>query len=176
MLSLSESIQKESQWIEVKSKSVKDSDGFYTDYTLYKSTPEGLWITVFGDKEFYQPDPDYADFSSDSEKEAREFFDNFQGFDDEDDIKESLTEAASESEMIEDSTDPQFIASQISLNIKGEWDAIEGYNKLIPFFENVNDQDAIDMIEEIISDEKHHSMILSELLFKYDGNIPVAED
>jgi len=63
-------------------------------------------------------------------------------------------------------------ASQIALNLKGEWDAIEGYQKLIPFFEMHGDQESIDHIREIISDELNHAEILREIMRKYDGDIP----
>lgn len=68
------------------------------------------------------------------------------------------------------------VASQISLNIKGEFGAIEDYNKLIDFLAMYDDQEGVDQVREIISDEKNHSEVLSKLLMKYDGNIPVAED
>jgi bacterioferritin (cytochrome b1) len=67
-------------------------------------------------------------------------------------------------------------ASQIALNLQGEWDAIEGYDKLIPFFELHGDQESIDHIREIISDELNHAEILRGILSKYDGNIETAED
>ena len=67
-------------------------------------------------------------------------------------------------------------ASQIALNLKGEWDAIEGYQKLIPFFEMHDDQESIDHIREIISDELNHAEILRDIMRKYDGDIETAED
>ena len=63
-------------------------------------------------------------------------------------------------------------ASQIALNLQGEWGAIEGYDKLIPFFELHGDQESIDHIREIISDELNHAEILRGILSKYDGDIP----
>lgn len=66
-------------------------------------------------------------------------------------------------------------ASQIALNLQGEWDAIEGYDKLIPFFELHGDQESINHIREIISDELNHAEILRGILSKYDGNIPTNE-
>ena len=66
-------------------------------------------------------------------------------------------------------------ASQIALNLQGEWDAIEGYDKLIPFFELHGDQESIDHIREIISDELNHAEILRGILSKYDGDIPTNE-
>lgn len=63
-------------------------------------------------------------------------------------------------------------AAQIAINLEGEWDAIEGYQKLIPFFELHGDQDAIDKIREIISDELNHAEVLRDLMRRYDGDIP----
>lgn len=90
-------------------------------------------------------------------------------------MKAIINESASEA-IVLDSLNLSTIASQVSLNIKGEWDAIEGYNKLIPFFEATDDQESIDHIREIISDEKNHAELLRGILLKYDGNIPTAED
>ena len=63
-------------------------------------------------------------------------------------------------------------AAQIAINLEGEWDAIEGYQKLIPFFELHDDQDAIDKIREIVSDELNHAEVLRDLMRRYDGDIP----
>lgn len=69
----------DSEWIKLNRKSVLDSDGFYTDYTLYTNGHE--YICMFGDEDIYGPDPDYADFSTDSEEEAMEWFDSYEGMD-----------------------------------------------------------------------------------------------
>lgn len=63
------------EWIKLNRKSVLDSDGFYTDYTLYTNGHE--YICMFGDEDLYGPNPDYADFSTDSEEEAMEWFDSY---------------------------------------------------------------------------------------------------
>ena len=78
--------------------------------------------------------------------------------------------------LILDEKDDHTIASQIALNIEAEWDAIEGYQKLIPFLKLKNDQEAIDHVREIISDELNHAELLREIIRKYDGNIETAED
>lgn len=81
------------------------------------------------------------------------------------------------SEGIYKDTDDKFtVASQIAVNIKAEWDAIDGYNKLIPFFEAENDQEAVDQVKEIISDELNHAEVLSEIMKRYDTGIEAAED
>ena len=69
----------DSEWIKLNRKYVLDSDGFYTDYTLYTNGHE--YICMFGDEDIYGPDPDYADFSTDSEEEAMEWFDSYEGMD-----------------------------------------------------------------------------------------------
>ena len=46
------------EWVEVDSKSVRDSDGFYTDYTWFTNGKKHIFI--FGDSEIYTPeDSDY---------------------------------------------------------------------------------------------------------------------
>lgn len=69
-------------WEEVARKIVQDSDGFLTDYVMYKKKGEDLWICMFGDSDIYPPDPDYADWSEDDETAAWEWFDSYEGFTD----------------------------------------------------------------------------------------------
>lgn len=78
--------------------------------------------------------------------------------------------------LVLDVNDNQTVAAEIALNIEAEWDAIEGYQKLIPFFESKNDQDAIDQVREIISDELNHAEVLRQIMKRYDGGIETAED
>lgn len=78
--------------------------------------------------------------------------------------------------IIKDMDNDFVIASQIAVNLKGEWDAIEGYDKLIPFFETKGDTESIDHIKEIISDELNHAEILRSIIKKYDSGIETAED
>lgn len=63
------------EWTKIADKRIKDGDGFYTDYVLY--TDGYHYICMFGDKDLYMPDPDYADFETTSEKEAWEWFNSF---------------------------------------------------------------------------------------------------
>lgn len=78
--------------------------------------------------------------------------------------------------IILDENDDQTVATQIAVNIKAEWDAIEGYQKLIPFFEKEGDTEAIEQVREIISDELNHAEVLREIMRRYDDNIETAED
>ena len=69
----------ESGWKEVDSKSVPDSDGFTTDYTMYEK--DGKYIFIFGDKDAYTPENSDPDWEAESEAEAKEWFDSYNGFD-----------------------------------------------------------------------------------------------
>ena len=71
-------------WEYVDSKEVKDSDGFMTEYTWYKRllpSSEEQHIFIFGDSDIYGPDDSYADAEFDSYEVAKEWFDNYYGFD-----------------------------------------------------------------------------------------------
>ena len=83
---------------------------------------------------------------------------------------------ASVDRLVYDEKDKQTVASQIAVNTEAEWDAIEGYQKLIPFLQAQNDQESIDQIKEIISDELNHAEMLRAMMKKYDGGIETAED
>lgn len=73
------------EWIEVQSKAVQDSNGFWTDYTWYRNQDGTKHIFMFGDKDIYTPDANYADWECESYEEAEEWFDSYDGFDAEDD-------------------------------------------------------------------------------------------
>ena len=75
----------EKHFEEISSKSVRDSDGFTTDYTLYKDLDNNRYVCVFGDKEIYKPEDENFDFISDYEEEAKEWFNEYNGFEDDDD-------------------------------------------------------------------------------------------
>lgn len=66
-------------------KTVYDSDGFTTDYSMYYDTLEEKYVMVFGDSDLYRPEDENYDAEFDDEKTAREWFDNYKGFEDEED-------------------------------------------------------------------------------------------
>ena len=78
--------------------------------------------------------------------------------------------------LIYNEDDDYTIASQIAMNNKAEWDAIEGYQKLIPFLEARGDQESVDHVREIISDELNHAELLRGIMRKYDKDIPTNKD
>lgn len=74
------------KYIELANKMVYGSDGFTTDYTMYSTSDGDYYFCMFGDKDVYGPDPDYADFETWSEDEAWEWFNSYEGFNEDDDI------------------------------------------------------------------------------------------
>ena len=72
--------------------------------------------------------------------------------------------------------DKLMVASQIADNIQSEWEAVSQYYLLIQWLKEYNDVESIRHVEEIISDEKNHAMLLRKIVRKYDGNIPMAKD
>lgn len=67
---------------EIASKTVPDSDGFTTDYTMYRNTQTGEYVFVFGDKDIYGPEDGDYDWSCDSEEAAWEWYNSYTGFSD----------------------------------------------------------------------------------------------
>lgn len=91
-------------------------------------------------------------------------------------MKRYIKASNSATAIVLDETNKHTTAAEIAHNLMGEWDAIEGYQKLIPFFEMHQDQDSIDEIREIISDELNHAEKLRKIMKKYDGKIPTNKD
>lgn len=75
----------EPYWEELDRKTVLDSDGFITDYTLYYNEDEGRYVCIFGDSDYYTPENSDPDFECETEREAREWFDSYRGPGEEDD-------------------------------------------------------------------------------------------
>ena len=80
-----------SRYKRLERKSVYDSDGFTTDYVLYYDYYEGRYFTMFGDEDLYAPNIDYADADFDTYEQAKEWFDNYEGFTDEDEEDDFLS-------------------------------------------------------------------------------------
>ena len=68
---------RESPYRFIKSKEVRDDDGFITDYTWWYDERDGIHFFMFGDRDIYRPNRDYADWECDSYEEAEEWFYNY---------------------------------------------------------------------------------------------------
>lgn len=79
----SEDFGDEFQYEFVKTKQVQDSDGFYTDYTMYYDVLNDRYVMVFGDRDIYRPEDEDFDWECETEAEATEWFENYKGFADE---------------------------------------------------------------------------------------------
>lgn len=79
------------RYTELSQKTVYDSDGFMTDYTLYLDNDTGRFVCIFGDQDFYSPDDSDPDAEFERESEAYEWFNSYEGIiDDEDEGGEEL--------------------------------------------------------------------------------------
>ena len=85
-------------FIFIKSKQVPDSDGFLTDYSMYKV--DDKYVMIFGDSDRYDPSNAEPDWETESKDSADEWFDNYEGFEEDEewpsddipfDIAESVT-------------------------------------------------------------------------------------
>lgn len=77
----------EASFTEIACKQVQDSDGFMTEYTMYRDIESGEYVFVFGDRDIYHPEDGNFDWSCDTEEEAWEWFDSY-GSEDSDDYDE----------------------------------------------------------------------------------------
>ena len=88
-------------WELVKTKSVYDSDGFLTEYSMWYNKDTGAYNFIFGDSDIYTPDTADFDWEDIYDKDlADEWFDNYTGFGEED---EDFNEALNESSVQKDS-------------------------------------------------------------------------
>lgn len=80
------------RWAFVKSKSVKDIDGFFTDYSMWREIEDGAatdhFVFIFGDSDIYNPENSDFDWECDSTEEAEEWFDNYSGFEEDDEYED----------------------------------------------------------------------------------------
>lgn len=91
----------ESTYEYIASKSVPDADGFYTDYTWYRDVDTDEHVFVFGDTDIYKPEDGYFDHQCDSQEEAQEWFDSYNGFDEMDEsLNENLEEDLNRGDVI----------------------------------------------------------------------------
>lgn len=104
------------KWICLDIKHVRDSDGMLTDYALYTTKDEDKYICMFGDADVYAPDEMYADAEFDTEDEALEWFENYVGPGDEDDIYSSEETDADEDNDDLDHPDQEFDSADTSIN------------------------------------------------------------
>lgn len=67
-------------WEFVKSKEIRDWDGWLTEYSWYRNS-DGLNVFVYGDSDVYRPEDGEWDWETESDAEAQEWFENYTGAD-----------------------------------------------------------------------------------------------
>lgn len=73
-----------SNWKRLDTKQVNDTDGFLTEYSLYKMLNPDLgepeYVCILGDTDIYNPDNTEPDWEGMSRSEAIEWFEYFDGY------------------------------------------------------------------------------------------------
>ena len=81
---MEEQIKQDSEWEEVASKVVEDTDGFMTDYVWYTNGDKHVF--VFGDSEIYRPEDGDYDWEievidgkeAEAYREAQDWFNSYE--------------------------------------------------------------------------------------------------
>lgn len=171
------------------SKQVMDSDGFYTDYTMYYNPDEDNYFFMFGDEDVYGPDPDYADWTCDTNEEATEWYNNYNGFED-DDLDECFTpylkediddvvpaedieivaEVEPSKETVTAGPDAG-IAGLINNLIIQNWDMNGAYTDLIVNADSNNQHNIANLAKDIVADINNHIGKLQAALAMLSPNV-----
>lgn len=171
------------------SKKVMDSDGFYTDYTMYYNPDEDNYFFMFGDEDVYSPDPDYADWTCETNEEATEWYNNYNGFED-DDLDECFTSCLKEdindvlpAEDIEIVAEVEpsketvtagpdaGIAGLINNLIIQNWDMNGAYTDLIVNADSNNQHNIANLAKDIVADINNHIGKLQAALAMLSPNV-----
>lgn len=171
------------------SKQVMDSDGFYTDYTMYYNPDEDNYFFMFGDEDVYGPDPDYADWTCDTNEEATEWYNNYNGFEDEDldecftsYLKEDINDVVPAEDIeivaeIEPSKETVTagpdagIAGLINNLIIQNWDMNGAYTDLIVNADSNNQHNIANLAKDIVADINNHIGKLQAALAMLSPNV-----
>lgn len=173
------------------SKQVMDSDGFYTDYTMYYNPDEDNYFFIFGDEDVYGPDPYNADWTCDTNEEATEWYNNYTGFEDEgldESIQTSLCEndelnnvvPAEEIEIVADvepsketvTAGPDAgVAGLINNLIIQNWNMNSAYTDLIVNADANNQPNIANLAKDIVADINNHIGKLQAALAMLSPNV-----
>lgn len=159
-----------SEWEFIKGKMIKDSDGFLTSYDWYRNKDSGLNIFMFGVDE---ADPDYADWETESDSEAKEWFNSYKGFDDEEELDESVKSSATAeiiSKELKDAAYKLFKTPKWGFETDKE---IKDY--INPFFDASEDPKTGDIELEVRAELGYDNLmeladVLNKVVEKYDRN------
>lgn len=146
----SEEDDEQDTWEFLKSKSVQDFDGFYTDYSMYFNHDTGMYGFVLGDNEIYGPENTELDWEESQLPAAEEWFDSYTGYEDyPDDIEESK-EKASEETLLEDETKDKVLTDWESIQKQLQAEVEDGLEPL--YKDSDAGQYIVDLCMDIESD------------------------
>lgn len=156
------------EWEFIKSKGVRDSDGFFTSYEWYRNKQTGLNIFMFG---IDSPDPDYADWETESDSEAEDWFNDYTGFED-DELEESVSSTATAkaiSKELKDAAYKLFKTPRWGFETDKE---IKDY--INPFFEVSEDPKTGDLEIEVRAELEYENLtdlanVLNKVVETYDS-------
>lgn len=173
------------RYTEIKTKEVLDRDGFYTDYTMYKDNINDRYVFVFGYKDMYTPDDGIFDWEADTEKEAYEWFDSYNGFaefDEFDTMSEAKLHIKNEDT---DNIEPSYPAPQtgkadtlsavIMDAINDEYATIKLYNSIENTAKEWGYDDIVAVIKDINTEENRHVGQLQTILQTIAPNTKAIE-
>ena len=150
-------------WQELRSKSVEDSDGFLTDYTLYYDADIDSYMCIFGDKEVYNPDNTEPDWEGDDRLQADEWFDSYDtdyeddlDWDDEDGLDNPYDESLTESNRGQSFVDASGVMGNVGetwtvADLRNYWEEEKDYDPELQDYDSFDSWviDTIDLMEPI---------------------------
>ena len=158
----------------LKRKSVIDSDGFYTDYSMYYNKEDNTYVFVFGDSDLYRPEDGYFDYECESEEEANEWFDGYNGFEDDDDEfveDDMMTEELGDVGDLPDLSEENIIAqedagiSSLFIDAINEcWNMIDSYHSIIVTLDSLDRHEFDDTLQGLLEERNKEVGALQGIL------------
>lgn len=159
----------------IKRKSVLDSDGFYTDYSMYYNKEDNTYVFVFGDSDLYRPEDGYFDYECESEEEANEWFDGYNGFEDDDNDEfvedNMMTEELGDVGDLPDLSEENIIAqedagiSSLFIDAINEcWNMIDSYHSIIVTLDSLDRHEFDDTLQGLLEERNKEVGALQGIL------------
>ena len=175
------------RYTEIETKEVLDSNGFYTNYTMYRDNMNDRYVFVFGDSDIYRPEDENFDWEADTEQEAYEWFDSYNGFADDDEF-DTMGEATSHIKNEDtdiDNIEPSYSAPEtgkadtlsavIMDAINDEYATIKLYNSIENTAKEWGYDDIVAVIKDINTEENRHVGQLQTILQTIAPNTKAIE-
>ena len=163
----------DNSWKELASKSVEDSDGFLTDYTLY--TDGEHYICMFGDKDIYKPDIDYADYETESKEDAYDWFESYDNDDTEWEMRADRFDDIESPYYNGDLDDDDFDDILESTEVVNSEYSPDLLNELVNYYSSFDTMSSEEIWDEIFN-TYHNEALADDVLDSLDGKNTTLED